>query len=77
MSKVREVKFRPDVNDSLVTALRDLLSMAEAGELVTGYFAGYSKDGCVHSHYSASEDRFKDIAAIHRMLHRLNIAMDT
>ena len=76
MSKIREVKFRPEVNETLVGRLEELLEAAKRGELAGGAFVGPCRDGSIITAYAKSENRLLEIAGLHRLLHRLNLAMD-
>lgn len=76
MTTVREVSFRPAVNDDLVERLEGLVADAKAGRLASGCFAGLLRSGEVISTYSSTENRILEIAALSRLLHRLHLMCD-
>ena len=76
MTNIREVAFRPEVNETLVARLEELLDAAKQGDLIGGAFVGPCRDGAVMTAYAKSENRLLEIAGLSRLLHRLNVAMD-
>lgn len=76
MSNVRKVDFRPEVNENLVSILKQFLAEAEAGTLESGAFCGANRDGSLTSAISESADVPRVLAAVVRVQHRLLIGMD-
>ena len=76
MSNIREVSFRPPINEDLVEMLEELLERAKSGELVGGAFCAPTIDGGLVTNMASTQNRPLEIAAMARLLHRLHLSMD-
>lgn len=76
MSTVVPVKFKVEVNETLIEMLEEALEMAKAGKLVSGHLAGTHANGDIHTAYSSTENAILELAAASRLLHRLHMRMD-
>ena len=70
------VTLRKPVNDDLVEVLEGLLKDARNGDIVSCQFCGLNADGTVVTSTSSSENQLLEIAAVTRLLHRLNRTAD-
>ena len=76
MSTVVPVKFKVEVNASLVEILEEALEKAKAGQLVSGKFVGTTASGEIQTLYSSTENAILELAAICRLPHRMHLEMD-
>lgn len=76
MTNIRSVEFRPEVNAELVKKLEGALARAKSGELTGGHFAGTLRDGSVVMIYASGDDRLRGLAAVARLMHRLQLDLD-
>lgn len=70
------VPIRKNVNDELVASLEDLLKQAREGELVSAQLCGTCANGEVITTTTPSCNQLLEIAAVSRLLHRLNKVAD-
>lgn len=76
MTNIRSVEFRPQVNEKLVEWLERALARAKSGELTGGHFAGATRDGSVVMLMAYGSDRLRELAAVARLKHRLQLDLD-
>ena len=76
MSKIREVQFRAQVNEKLVEWLERALARAKSGELTGGHFAGATRDGSAVMLMAYGNDRLRELAAVTRLKHRIQLDLD-
>ena len=76
MTNIRSVEFRPEVNAELVKKLEGALARAKSGELTGGHFAGATRDGSAIMLMAYGIDRLRELAAITRLKHRLQLDLD-
>lgn len=76
MSTVVPVKFKVEVNETLIEILEAALELAKDGKLVSGHICGTSASGEIHTSYSSTENAILELAAASRLLHRLHMRMD-
>lgn len=77
-SPFKLVTLDPQANAkaNVVALAKDILEMAEAGELVDLTFFGATLDGGIKTGMTATDDQFRRIAACSRMIWRLHQKMD-
>lgn len=76
MSNIRPVIFKAEVNQTLIDMLEDMLERAKNGDMVSGKFCGTTASGEIVSTYSSTNNAILELAAVTRLLHRLNLDMD-
>ena len=76
MSNIRPVQFRAEINADLVEILEEALAMAKEGKLVSAAICGTYAGGELYSSYSSTNNAILEMAAVARLLHRLQVRMD-
>lgn len=76
MTNVRPVQFRTEINGDLVEMLEDALAMARDGKLMSANICGTYANGDLYSSYSSTDNAILELAAVSRLLHRLQLRMD-
>lgn len=73
---MKVVPIKPEVNEDLVEKLEEFLGMAKSGELTEGACIFYARDGSLYTWFSETEDNFRRIAHLHRLIHHMQIKLD-
>lgn len=76
MSNIVPVKFKPEVNQDLVEVLENALELAKTGQLLSAKIAGTMLDGNIFTDFSSTQNAILELAAITRLVHRVQLAMD-
>lgn len=78
MTDLKVVSFDPkaDLKADAVERARDLLAMAEAGELADFSYAATAIDGGLIVGFTGTDDAPRRLAAVSRLLYRLHRQMD-
>lgn len=70
------VPIRRPVNENLVRLLEEQLALARSGQLVSGGFFGTLHDDTVITSNSSTSNSLLELAAVSRILHRMQLRMD-
>ena len=76
MASPKLVDLKPEPNPNLIKELSFLLERAKAGDVVSGAFCGSCADGSVVTFISKSRNKMLELAAVTRLLHRMNCLAD-
>lgn len=64
------------VDEDIIVALEQVLECARRGEYTSVFYFGFLQDGSSQTFYSASNDRFRDLALIERLKQRMLNGLD-
>lgn len=76
MTNIRKVEFRPAINEEMIDMLEGALEQAKAGEFVSGGLYASARDGSVVTNSTGTVNALLELAAVYRLLHRLNRIAD-
>lgn len=75
-SNITALPLPDTVNSDLVETLGELLQMARDGEIVSGGFFFTLRDERVQTSMTNSRNQLLELAAAHRLLHRMHVKLD-
>ena len=74
--KVVTIDPKASAKAEVVKMAKEILRMAEAGDLVDLSFFGTTPDESIRTGMTATEDQHRRLAACSRLLHRLHLSAD-
>ena len=74
--KPQMVPLKPEVNDEAVRRARQLVEACEAGEIIEFHYCAVRRDRSVETLIMVTDDQMRRIAAVSRLLHRLQLMCD-
>lgn len=74
--KVVQLDLKANAKQEVVEMARNVLKMAEDGEIVDLCYAAAYVDGGLETGFTRTEDAPRRMAAVSRLLHRLHITWD-
>ena len=76
MSNLRVVDPHAEAKANVVEMARDVLAMAERGELIDLTYCASRRDGAVSHGMTPTDDQMRRIAAVSRLHHLVHLAAD-
>jgi hypothetical protein len=73
---VVQVDPKANAKAEVVSAAKDVLAMAERGEIIDLSWSASCIDGTVKTGFTSTEDGLRRIASVYRLAHRLQLCMD-